>query len=90
MKPPSNGHFWTNINSNGFPPVYIEVVLKRFQLHYIDRAGDKIWGFIFVHCGEEYNTLSLYRRVLFERFHCNVLNGKNISIFFLCSAKLLV
>ena len=48
----------------------IEVVLfKRFQLHYIDK-GDKIWGFSFVHCGEVYNTLSLYRRVLFERFYC--------------------
>ena len=48
----------------------IEVVLfKRFQSHYIER-GDKIWGFSFVHCGEVYNTLSLYRRVLFERFHC--------------------
>ena len=38
---------------------------KRF---YIDR-GDKIWGFSFVHCGEVFNTVSLYRRVLFERFH---------------------
>ena len=29
-----------------------------------------MWVFSFVHCGEVYNTLSLYRRVLFERFHC--------------------
>ena len=39
----------------------IEVVLfKRFQSHYIDRAGDKIGGFRFVHCGEVFNTVSLY------------------------------
>ena len=54
------GHFGTNINS-WFVPC-IEVVLKRFQSHYIDRV-DKIWGFSFVHCGEEFNTVSLSRSV---------------------------
>ena len=29
-------------------------------------------GFSFVHCGEVFNTVSLYQRVLFERFHCIV------------------
>ena len=41
----------------------------RFQSHYIDR-GHKIWEFSFVHCGEVFNTVSFYRRVIFERFHC--------------------
>ena len=34
--------------------------------------GEKLWGFSFVHCGEVFNTVSLYQRVLFERFHCIV------------------
>ena len=60
---------WDQYNFKWILP-WIEVVLfKRFQSHHIDRE-DKILGFSFVHCGEVYNTLSLYRRVLFERFHC--------------------
>ena len=45
---------------------------KKSSTYYIDR-GDKIWGFSFVHCGEVYNILSLYWKVLFERFHCIVI-----------------
>ena len=68
MEPLSNGHFGTDINSRGVSsPLYRGC---RFQFHYIDR-GDKIWGFSFVHCGEVFNTVSLSRRVLFERFHCS-------------------
>ena len=36
---------------------------------YINRE-DKIGGFSFVHCREIFNTVSLIRSVLYERFHC--------------------
>ena len=65
----NNGHFVTNINSSAWFVPCIEVVLfMRFQSHYIDR-GDKIWGFSFVHCGGEFNTVSLSRSVRKERFY---------------------
>ena len=44
MKPLSNGHFETNINSSGLCPVEV-VLVKRFQSHYIDR-GIKFGGLV--------------------------------------------
>ena len=63
---------WDQYKFKRFVPCIEAVLLKRFQSHYIYR-GDKIWGFSFVHCGEVFNTVSLSRRVLSERFHCSLL-----------------
>ena len=57
VESPKKGHFGTNINSSGLSNRDCPL-LKRFQLHYIDR-GVKIWGFSFVHCREIFNTVSL-------------------------------
>ena len=64
VKPLSNGHCGTNINSSGLSPIEMR------QLEITKSRGDKNWGFSFVHCGEVFNTVSLYWRVVFERFHC--------------------
>ena len=61
---------WDQYKFKWLSPCIKVVLFKRFQSHYIDR-GDKIWGFSSVHCGEVFNTVSLSRSVLFERFHCN-------------------
>ena len=72
MESPNKGHFgtyklkWLSRLSS----------FKRFQSHYIDR-GDKIWGFSFDHYREIFNTVSLSRRVLSERFHCNKINNNS-------------
>ena len=50
---------WDQYKFKWFVPC-IEVVLFKFQTHYIDR-GDTIWEFSFVHCGEVFNTVSLRR-----------------------------
>ena len=53
---------WDQYKFKWFVPC-IEVVLLRFQTHYIDGWGDKIWRFSFVHCGGVFNTVSLSRSV---------------------------
>ena len=69
---------WDQYKFKWFVPCIEVVLFKRFQSHYIDR-GDKIWVFSFVHCGEVFNTVSLFRRVLFESYHCIV----NITLYIL-------
>ena len=49
VKPPSNGHFGTNINSSGFSPV----LFKRSQSYYIDR-GIKFGDLVFLSIVEMY------------------------------------
>ena len=66
------------------PKLKNEIILRIHN--YIDR-GDKIWGFSFAHCGEVYNTLSLYRRVLFERFHCILMYNIYLHTIYLCISK---
>ena len=60
---------WDHYKFKWFVPCIEIVLFMRFQSHYIDR-GAKIWGFSFVHWREVVNTVSFYRKVLFERFHC--------------------
>ena len=49
---------WDQYKFKWFVPCIEVVLFKRFQSHYIDR-GDKIWGFMFVHCGEVFNSVPL-------------------------------
>ena len=52
-------------------PLYRGCPLLRRSNRIILIGGIKFGDLVFVHCGEVFNTVSLSRRVLFERFHCN-------------------
>ena len=52
MKPPSNGHSGTNINSSGFSPVERLSSLRGTNHNYIDRGikfGDLVLSIV-IHC----------------------------------------
>ena len=69
VNPLNKGHVRDNINSHAFSLVDRLSSSRRFKLYCYYRET-KFSGPRTVHCREVFNTVSLSRRIHYQRFHC--------------------